>query len=62
MSVCKFFPYVPRYLVVVAVDLVPHEDPEHLGRRVLLYFPQPVGAAVECWLICDVINQDEGVG
>ena len=62
VSVGKLLPHVPGYLMVVSVDLVPHEDPEHLGRRVLLDLPQPVGATVECWLICDVINQDEGMG
>ena len=62
VPVGKLLPHVPRYLVVVSVDLVPHEDPEHLGRRVLLDLPQPVRATVKCWLICDVINQDKSVG
>ena len=50
------------YLVVVPVDLVAHEDPEDLGRGVLLDLPQPVGAAVEGGLVGDVVDEDEGVG
>ena len=61
MSVGELLAHVPGDLVVVPVDLVPHQHPQYLGRGVLLNLPEPVRAAVECGLIGDVIDQDECV-
>ena len=62
VPVCKLLPHVSRDLVVVPVDLVTHQDPQYLGRGVLLDLPEPVRTTVECWLVGDVIHEYEGVG
>lgn len=59
MSVCELLAHIRGYLVVVPVYLVAHQDPQHLGRGVLLDLPQPVGAAVEGGLVGHVVDQDE---
>ena len=61
MSVSELLAHISGDLMIVPVDLVPHQDPQHLGRRVLLDLPQPVGTTVERRLIGHVVDQDEGV-
>ena len=62
VPVGELLPHVARDLVVVSVNFVPDQNPQNFRGGIFLYLPEPVWTAVECWLIGDVIYEDEGVG